>query len=176
MRGRPWAGKHRIAALMLLCIVVPLLAACSNTPGPEANATQNSCSFCNACGNTYICTGNRSTCAHSYSARGRGDNTSRNSETLDGGASHCDQRACTADAEPATTETPEEAIRPLFGVVTHLYYTDRERVLQLAQNAGFEWIRQQVPWKDTQRQIGPSASMSSIRLSRAPRSMGRSCS
>lgn len=35
-----------------------------------------------------------------------------------------------------------------FGVVTHLYYTDRDRVLQLTQNAGFDWVRQQVVWKD----------------------------
>jgi GH35 family endo-1,4-beta-xylanase len=35
--------------------------------------------------------------------------------------------------------------------VAHLYYTDRARVVQLANNAGFEWVRQQVPWKDTEK-------------------------
>jgi polysaccharide biosynthesis protein PslG len=35
-----------------------------------------------------------------------------------------------------------------FGIVTHLYYTDRDRVLTLAQNAQFDWVRQQVVWKD----------------------------
>jgi hypothetical protein len=35
-----------------------------------------------------------------------------------------------------------------FGVVPHLYYTDHERALQLTKNAGFEWVRQQVVWKD----------------------------
>ncbi len=45
----------------------------------------------------------------------------------------------------------EASSRPEFGTVAHLYYTDRERVVQLADNAGFEWIRQQVPWKDTER-------------------------
>jgi polysaccharide biosynthesis protein PslG len=66
--------------------------------------------------------------------------------------------APTETPEPATavptvepTESPEMAVRPAFGVVAHLYYTDRERVLQLAENAGFEWIRQQVPWKDTEK-------------------------
>ncbi len=43
-----------------------------------------------------------------------------------------------------------------FGVVAHLYYTDAERVLQLAQNAGFDWIRQQIHWKDTE---GPEPGM-----------------
>lgn len=52
---------------------------------------------------------------------------------------------------PTATEIPAAAIRPQFGVVTHLYYTDRERVLQLVENAGFEWVRQQVPWKDTEK-------------------------
>ena len=59
--------------------------------------------------------------------------------------------AATVAPEPTTTERPDASIRPQFGIVTHLYYTDRERVLQLAENAGFEWIRQQVPWKDTEK-------------------------
>jgi hypothetical protein len=41
-----------------------------------------------------------------------------------------------------------------FGIVTHLYYTDHERALQLAQNAGFDWVRQQVHWKDTEIDTG----------------------
>jgi GH35 family endo-1,4-beta-xylanase len=57
----------------------------------------------------------------------------------------------TPTTETATTATPGEAIRPLFGVAAHLYYTDRQRVLQLSENAGFEWVRQQVPWKDTEK-------------------------
>jgi hypothetical protein len=35
-----------------------------------------------------------------------------------------------------------------FGVVVHLFYTDRDRVMTLANNAGFDWVRQQVVWKD----------------------------
>ncbi len=59
----------------------------------------------------------------------------------------------TAIAAPTTTVsgTAESVDRPQFGVVTHLYYTDRARVLQLAENAGFDWVRQQVPWKDTEK-------------------------
>jgi len=37
-----------------------------------------------------------------------------------------------------------------FGVVAHLYYTDRERVLTLTQNAGFDWVRQQIVWRDVE--------------------------
>lgn len=37
---------------------------------------------------------------------------------------------------------------PQFGIVNHLYYTDRDRVLTLNGIAGFNWVRQQVVWKD----------------------------
>jgi hypothetical protein len=64
----------------------------------------------------------------------------------------------TSEGEPALpTDTPAPVAgskQPLstpnleFGVVAHLYYTDHERALQLAENGGFDWIRQQIVWKD----------------------------
>ena len=63
-------------------------------------------------------------------------------------------------AVPAAQPEPTQAVpvaqpyspaigQPLnFGVVAHLYYTDRDRVLTLAQNAQFDWVRQQVVWRD----------------------------
>jgi polysaccharide biosynthesis protein PslG len=56
-------------------------------------------------------------------------------------------------AQPGTTDPQPDAepLNPdhlLFGVVVHLYYTDRERVMQLTQNAGFDWVRQQIYWRD----------------------------
>ncbi len=75
-----------------------------------------------------------------------------------------------ADAEPdaeapAPTDTPvqvgEDGRYPVlstpelqFGVVAHLYYTDYERALQLAKNAGFGWVRQQIHWKNIERDVG----------------------
>ena len=41
-----------------------------------------------------------------------------------------------------------------FGVVSHLFYTDRNRVLTLAQIAGFDWVRQQIHWKDIEASPG----------------------
>lgn len=41
-----------------------------------------------------------------------------------------------------------------FGVVAHLYYTDRSRVLMLTNIAGFDWVRQQVHWKDIEAAPG----------------------
>lgn len=60
-----------------------------------------------------------------------------------------------------------------FGVVAHLYYTDAERVLQLAQNAGFDWIRQQIHWKDTEARSRVSMPGTNWTiLSRRPIAMG----
>ncbi len=55
-----------------------------------------------------------------------------------------------AAATEVPTAAPAAASSLEFGVVGHLYYTDRDRVLQLVQNAGFDWVRQQVVWKDIQ--------------------------
>ncbi len=41
-----------------------------------------------------------------------------------------------------------------FGVVSHLYYTDRTRVLALTKIAGFDWVRQQIHWKDIESSPG----------------------
>ncbi len=35
-----------------------------------------------------------------------------------------------------------------FGAAAHLFYTDAERVMILMQNAGFDWVRQQIHWRD----------------------------
>lgn len=73
-----------------------------------------------------------------------------------------------ATATPAATSAPKATTQPtdvppatLFeagspmrtsntkqGVVEHLYYTDRSRVLTLTNIAGFSWVRQQIQWKD----------------------------
>lgn len=67
--------------------------------------------------------------------------------------------AATAPAAPATPPPaagPADLTGPLktpyleFGVVEHLYYTDRGRVLDLTNIAGFDWVRQQVVWKDVE--------------------------
>ncbi len=59
--------------------------------------------------------------------------------------------APTASAAP--TEVPPTGFPIVLdemqqGVVGHLYYTDRERVLTLTTIAGFSWFRQQIHWRD----------------------------
>ena len=58
--------------------------------------------------------------------------------------------ATATPAAPAALTYPLKTPYLEFGVVTHMYYTDRERVLQLSENAGFDWVRQQIVWKDTE--------------------------
>jgi hypothetical protein len=41
-----------------------------------------------------------------------------------------------------------------FGVVSHLFYTDRNRVMTLTEIAGFDWVRQQIHWKDIEASPG----------------------
>jgi hypothetical protein len=59
-----------------------------------------------------------------------------------------------------TVTAPPPVFEPIrspylqFGVVTHLYYTDRTRVLALTKIAGFDWVRQQVHWKDVESTPG----------------------
>ncbi|MCU0490459.1 MAG: glycoside hydrolase family 5 protein [Chloroflexaceae bacterium] len=51
---------------------------------------------------------------------------------------------------PADTTFPLKTPYLEFGVVAHLYYTDRDRVMTLASNAGFDWVRQQIYWRDVE--------------------------
>jgi hypothetical protein len=59
-----------------------------------------------------------------------------------------------------TVPAPPPVFEPIrspylqFGVVTHLYYTDRTRVLALTKIAGFDWVRQQIHWKDIESSPG----------------------
>jgi hypothetical protein len=62
------------------------------------------------------------------------------------------EQPTTGGEQPTTAPQPSQgATNPDYlevGVVAHLYYTDRDRVLQLTQNAGFDWVRQQIYWRD----------------------------
>jgi polysaccharide biosynthesis protein PslG len=63
-----------------------------------------------------------------------------------------------APTAPVQPQPPGKQIVRLpeleFGVVGHLYYTDRSRVLTLTRIAGFDWIRQQIHWKDIESSPG----------------------
>ena len=52
---------------------------------------------------------------------------------------------------------PDDAGHMRYGVNAALFYTDRERVLDLAADAGLSWVRQQIHWKDHQSADGSIA-------------------
>lgn len=120
---------QRIGALLTLLFLVPLIAACGGqqTP-PQAGAT-----------------------AELPTAPPAPPTAAPEQPTA---AAQDPAATAPASGEQPTAAPSEPAAAPInpdyleFGVVTHLYYTDRERVLQLTQNAGFDWVRQQIYWRD----------------------------
>ncbi|MBU6334286.1 MAG: cellulase family glycosylhydrolase [Chloroflexi bacterium] len=63
-----------------------------------------------------------------------------------------------APPEPTPLPAPSHPVlgfeRLEFGVVGHLFYTDRDRVLALTGIAGFDWFRQQLHWRDIEDSPG----------------------
>ncbi len=162
---------RRWGTLLLLCLLLPLVAACAS-PEQQAEGPAATTSEPADAATTAPATSEPAEAATSEPTTAP---TATEGETATEAATLTTEpaaaEAMTATTEPVATETvtdsvpsetaptapltstqaAEAAVRPQFGVVAHLYYTDRERVLQLAENAGFEWIRQQVPWKDTEK-------------------------
>ena len=55
---------------------------------------------------------------------------------------------------PGGLPYPLRLNRMNYGVVGHFYYTDRQKVYALAQQGGFEWIRQQIHWRNIEDRSG----------------------
>lgn len=55
---------------------------------------------------------------------------------------------------PGGLPYPLSLTRLNFGVVGHLYYTDRATALRKAREAGFTWFRQQIHWRDIEDASG----------------------
>jgi hypothetical protein len=122
---------HRLGGVLLLLFLLPLLATCGGTPPPDQSAG-----------------GQTPSSAPAPTAEGQAQ-----------APTTAPEQPTTAPDQPApsdqpTVGPPQPNTGPInpdyleFGVVEHLYYTDRDRVLQLTQNAGFDWVRQQVVWRD----------------------------
>lgn len=128
-------GRRAARLLGLLGLLLPLIAACG--PGePAAQPTTPPASS-----------------SPQESAAPVATTTVPESPTPSDAAAPTDAPTTTATTtatQGAGEANPNIPSQPTFGAVAHLYYTDAERVLTLADIAGFEWIRQQVPWKDTE--------------------------
>lgn len=129
---RPVAFFRQLRLTVLVGIVVPLLAACGTAPQtPPASVPT----------------------AAIVATPGQTRTTAPVAPTVAAPATTTAPTAAPT-AESVQPTTAPAATGPLktpyleFGVVSHLFYTDRERTLQLVNNAGFDWVRQQVVWRD----------------------------
>jgi hypothetical protein len=55
---------------------------------------------------------------------------------------------------PGGLPYPLQLAKLNFGVVGHLYYTDRATALAKAREGGFQWFRQQIHWRDIEDRSG----------------------
>jgi hypothetical protein len=119
---------HRSKMLLFLCLV-PLLVAC----GAGSTASDANCSTCHS--STRGC---NSHCARTYCYSSPHRSTDRNQHPGAHGR-----------ANSESTGRNHSSPRPCNLVSSyHFCYTDRERVLALTNIAGFDWVRQQIVWKD----------------------------
>ena len=142
----PFARLRTVAVLALLTLLMPLIAACGGAPNVSSSPTP---SASGATPGSAAPTAPLATEAPSPPTAATEAPTAPAEPTA----------ATNPTSAPATA--PSELTFPLktpsleFGVVSHLYYTDRERVLTLTNIAGFDWTRQQIQWKDIE---GPAGS------------------
>ncbi|HEU5087242.1 MAG TPA: hypothetical protein VFT99_07345, partial [Roseiflexaceae bacterium] len=130
---------RRLAALVLLAgFVIPLLAACGGNAPQTPNGT----------------TPPEPTSAPSNTAAPAATTAPETPQATAAPGATDAPAPTTAPETPADTGSLFEPGSPMRtsatqqGVVEHLYYTDRARVLTLTNIAGFTWVRQQIQWKD----------------------------
>ncbi|WP_026370163.1 cellulase family glycosylhydrolase [Kallotenue papyrolyticum] len=125
-------------ALVLISLLALLLAACGTSPAANSGVTPSPVS------NTTPSSAPASTPAAEVGAAtptsAPGDTPTAETPTTAAGPSPTATAAATINL-PTRLE---------FGAVATLYYTDAERAVTLAKIAGFDWIRQQVEWADTE--------------------------
>jgi hypothetical protein len=124
--------RRPVARLALAALLLPLVAACG--PAPAANPTPS------------LSRDEGTAPAAATSAPSPPTNVPPSATALP--ATNAPATNAPATATPAALEFPLRTPYLEFGVVEHLYYTDRARVLDLTEIAGFDWIRQQIQWKD----------------------------
>ncbi|NCC33446.1 MAG: hypothetical protein EOM24_15725, partial [Chloroflexia bacterium] len=114
--------QSRFSALLILMLLVPLIAACGSAPTADPGPTSA------APAPTTI------------------PDPATPADTPELPLAPTSGSSDAPTAEPTALSLNPDYLQ--FGVVAHLYYTDRERVLQLTRNAGFDWVRQQIYWRD----------------------------
>ncbi len=141
MKQRSWRGRRVWASVMLIGLLLPLIVACGVAPNQPTTQPTTSAQAPSAPA-AATTTAQTTVTAEVTAAPSNTPNTPTNTPETP-----------SATSEPQTTpgtDTSNMPDRLEFGAAAHLYYTDADRVMKLAEIAGFDWIRQQVPWKDTE--------------------------
>ena len=152
MRGRPRHGRG-FPLVLVLSLLLPVLVACAS--GPATGSSQTATDQPAAAVTTAPADATTAGAPTAAETAAPAETVTEAATELAPATPSEAVSPSPASSDATAAATPDAAAaggasRPAFGVVAHLYYTDRDRALQLAQNAGFEWIRQQVPWKDTE--------------------------
>ena len=149
-----WLRRRIMSGLLLFGLLLPLLAACGGAAEPATSSV-----IANASPTVSAPTASSTVASPAASASTA---ASASAATTDATAAPSDVAATPSEAANASptasapeTQTPVEGNNSNipttleYGAVAQLYYTDADRVVTLAGIAGFDWVRQQVPWKDT---------------------------
>lgn len=112
-------SSRLISLMVVLTLMLSLLAACAGEAVPATQAPVDQ---------PTTISGN--------------EQPTTNSQPTDGS-----QPQPTTDAQPVAGK-PLKLPYLQYGAAAQLYYTDRNRALTLMNNAGFDWVRQQIQWKD----------------------------
>lgn len=141
--------------LMLLGLLLPVLAACGGPAATQPSAGSATSAGASATGSAPASASAAASGASTEPSAASASASSATATPSESGAATPSENG-TASASPSTEASPSgeasgNSILPSkleYGAAAQLFYTDAERVTTLAGIAGFDWIRQQVPWKD----------------------------
>lgn len=146
-------GRRLLQSLMLLALLLPILVACGGSGQPPATTTSSSVAASSSPASSVAASASASASVAASAPATSPDASTQPSEA----ATTAPVETATASEQPSAAPSPAAGagndILPKkleYGAVATLYYTDADRALKLADIAGFDWIRQQVAWNETE--------------------------
>jgi polysaccharide biosynthesis protein PslG len=141
-------GQRTMTWVLLLGLLLPLLIACGGPTEPAASPVASS----SASAEPSVAASEPSASVEP-SADASDAPSAEPSPSADGASESPTASESAAPSEGAGAGEGSNSNIPTrleYGAVSQLYYTDADRVLKLTEIGGFDWVRQQVPWKDTE--------------------------
>ena len=146
MKTKTQHGRRLWNALMLLGLILPLLAACGGAADtPAASTSPAAAASASSAPSTPAATE-----SSAPSASVAPSDAPASASPAASPSASATAEAAASDAPPQTSGNPNIPDKLQYGAVGTLYYTDAERVLTLTDIAGFDWVRQQVQWRETE--------------------------